>query len=111
MREAALAVGRNHSNLCRFVEFAKPGTLPVRNTGKLADLPGCDASELRHRTVPRRKRRTRKPPPALPVSAPSVAAVPEMEVEAAAGPGALNEEFAPEKAHILGKVIWTVRRA
>ena len=98
VREASIAIGRNHSCVYRFVKLAKPRALDARDTGKLAHLLGCEAEELRHRTVPRRKRWTRKPQPKPPVSAPSMAGVPEMEVEAAAGPGALNQEFAAEKA-------------
>ena len=96
MREASLAIGRNHSYLYRFVERSKPRALTARDTVKLAELLGCEARELRHTSVPPRKRWTRKPRPAPPV--PVAVSVPEMEVEAAAGPGALNEEYADERA-------------
>ena len=96
MREASLAIGRNHSYLYRFVERSKPRALTARDTVKLAELLGCEARELRHTSVPPRKRWTRKPRPAPPV--PAAVSVPEMEVEAAAGPGALNEEYADERA-------------
>lgn len=98
MREASLAIGRNHSYLYRFVERSKPRALTARDTVKLAELLGCEARELRHTSVPPRKRWTRKPRPAPPVPAPAAVSVPEMEVEAAAGPGALNEEYADERA-------------
>ena len=98
MREASVAIGRNHSYVYRFVELGKPRALAARDTEKLAETLGCGAGELRHATVPARKRWTRKPARKPPVSAPAMAGVPEMEIEAAAGPGALNEEFAAEKA-------------
>ena len=102
LREASIAIGRNHSYLYRFVERAKPRALAFRDTEKLARLLGCEPDELRHETVPARKRWTRKPAPEPPVSPsvspPAMAEVPEMEVEAAAGPGVLNEEFATETA-------------
>ena len=65
----------------------------------LGVLLDCDPAELRHDTVPKRKpaNRTRRIPPAGIPGAP-LSAISEMEVEAAAGPGALNEEFAVEKA-------------
>ena len=51
------------------------------------------------KTIPKRKTWTRKPrEKAATIPAAGLAFVPEMEVEAAAGPGALNEEFVSEKA-------------
>ena len=97
MREASLAIGRNHSYLYRFVELAKPRALTFQDTEKLAGLLGCEAGELRHETVPPRKRWTRKRRKPSPASGPVMAGVPEMEVEAAAGPGALADEFVTEK--------------
>ena len=62
--------------------------------GKL--LLECDPAELRHDALPaprpwKRKKRPRG-------GAAAMATVAEMEVEAAAGPGAWNEEFVLEKA-------------
>lgn len=94
MREASLAIGRNHSYLYRFVELAKPRALACRDTERLAALLGCEAGKLRHDTAPERP--AGAPRPVLP--GPAMADVPEMDIEAAAGPGALNEEFAAEKA-------------
>ena len=66
---------------------------------RYSEILDCDPAELRHGTVPKRKpaKRTRRIPPA---GMPGVllSAIPEMEVDAAAGPGALNEEFTTEKA-------------
>ena len=71
--------------------------LGYRDSEVLAGMLGCDAGELRHETVPRRKPAKRKPRRRPPLGAP-LAAIPEIEVTAGAGPGALNEEFAAEKA-------------
>ena len=68
----------------QFLERGVPRALCRHNCEKLAALLGCGAEELRH-------------PPA-PTSGAPLAAVPEMEVVAAAGPGTLNDEFALEKA-------------
>ncbi len=86
MREASLAMGRNPSYLHRFVELAKPKALAARDTQQLARLLGCRPAELRHATVPEAS-----------WEAP-LATVPEMDVEAAAGPGALADEFVAERA-------------
>ena len=62
---------------------------------------GCEAGDLRHaERPPTRKGRGRKPrgaraPEGSPVP---LAAIPEVEVEASAGPGALADEFVAEKA-------------
>ena len=71
----------------------------MREAARLGELLDCDPAELRHETVPKRKpaKRTRRIPPAGIPGVP-LSAIPEMEIEAAAGPGALNEEFATEKA-------------
>ena len=72
------------------------GTFPVQ---RLVETNSGGSSELRHETVPKRKpeKKKRRSPlagvPGVPLSA-----IPEMEVETAAGPGALNDEFAVEKA-------------
>ena len=99
MREASLSIGRNAAYMHQFLERGIPKVLGLKETEKLAGLLGCDAEELRPETAPKRKPWTRRPraePPDGLLQA--SAAVPEMEVEAAAGPGALNDEFAAEKA-------------
>ena len=99
MKEASAAIGRSPSYMHQFLERGTPAALNYSDSEKLAGLLGCDAGELRPAEAPRRKpqkRGRRTPPGALP-GAP-LAAIPEMAVEAAAGAGALSEEFTAEKA-------------
>ena len=100
MREASLAIGRGSSYMHQFLERGVPKALRTHDRKLLAQWLGCDADELRHDVVPRRRparpRTPRFTPPQLP-GAP-LAAVPEMAVEASAGPGALNRENAAEAA-------------
>jgi len=95
MREASIAIGRNAAYLHQFLERGMPKALAFPDTETLARLLRCEAAELRHATVPKRKRWTRKSPvpPALRMSD-----VSEMEVDAAAGGGALNDEVVRERA-------------
>ena len=76
---------------------ARPGRSATPTPRNLAKLLGCKPQELRLPEPPRRRPQKRRRRTAPPLSAPLVA-IPEMEVEAAAGAGALNEEFAGEKA-------------
>ena len=92
LREAARALGRNPSYLHQFLERGSPQVLSAHDSHRLAELLGCEADELRHPSAPRRKPYRRK----LPVA--PVTAVLEIEVEAAAGPGALNDESAVQRA-------------
>ena len=69
---------------------------------KLAEVLGCDPEDLRYaQRPPTRKgsgpkpRRVRSPK----ASDVPLAGIPEVEVDAAAGPGALAEEYVAEKAH------------
>ena len=81
------------------LERGIPKALTFQDSTALAGRLGCDAAELRHKTIPKRKTWTRKPrEKAATIPAAGLAFIPEMEVEAAAGPGALNEEFVSEKA-------------
>ena len=101
MREASLAIGRNVSYVHGFLERGTPKVLSHRDAEKLAGMLGCEAGDLRHaERPPTRKGRGRKPrggraPEGSPVP---LAAIPEVEVEASAGPGALADEFVAEKA-------------
>ena len=99
MAAASLALGRNRAYLHQYLERGLPKVLNYPDSVTLGVLLDCDQAELRHETVPKRKpaKRTRRIPPAGIPGVP-LSAVPEMEVDAAAGPGALNEEFATEKA-------------
>ena len=99
MREASLAIGRNPAYMHQFLERGIPKALTFQDSTALAGRLGCDEAELRHKTIPKRKTWTRKPrEKAATIPAAGLAFVPEMEVEAAAGLGALNEEFVSEKA-------------
>lgn len=97
MKEASAAIGRSPSYLHQFIARGVPRVLGHADAENLAKLLGCDASELRHPEPPRRRPQKRRRRTAPPPGAPLVA-IPEMAVEAAAGPGALNEEFVDEKA-------------
>ena len=100
MREASLAIGRNVSYMHGFLERGTPKVLSHQDAEKLAGLLGCKAEELHHAERPPRRRQgaglgRRVAPEGSPVP---LAGIPEVEVEASAGPGALAEEFVAEKA-------------
>ena len=99
MAAASVALGRNRAYMHQYLERGLPKVLNYPDSVTLGELLDCDPAELRHETVPKRKpaKRTRRIPPAGIPGVP-LSAIPEMEIEAAAGPGALNEEFATEKA-------------
>ena len=97
MKEASAAIGRSPSYLHQFLERGTPKALGHADAETLAGLLGCKASDLRHAQAPRRRPQKRRRHTAPPPGAPLVA-IPEMAVEAAAGAGALNEDFAAEKA-------------
>ena len=93
LAEASLAIGRNKAYLQQYLARGMPRVLSHQDSEALARLLGCDPAELRHAELPppkpwKRGKRRRGPH----------AAVAEMEVEAAAGPGAWNEDFVLEKA-------------
>ena len=98
MRRASLAIGRNPTYVYRFVELARPKALAFSDTDRLASLLGCEPGELRHESVPPRKRWTRKPKLEPTLAGSPMAGVPEVDVEASAGPGALADEFVAERA-------------
>ena len=93
LAEASLAIGRNKAYLQQYLARGMPRVLSFQDTETLGELLGCDPAELRHDALPAprpwtgpKRRRT------------AGAAIPEMEVEAAAGPGAWHEDFVHEKA-------------
>ncbi len=101
MREASVAIGRNVSYMHGFLERGTPKVLSHRDAEKLAEVLGSDAEHLHHaERPPRRKGSGPKPRlPAGPVdSLVPLAAIPEMEVEASAGPGALAGDYVDDKA-------------
>ena len=101
MRGASLAIGRNVSYMHGFLERGTPKVLSHLDALKLADVLGCDPEDLRHaQRPPTRKGRGRKPrgvriPQASTVP---IAGIPEVEVDASAGPAALDGEDVAEQA-------------
>ncbi len=95
MREASLAMGRNASYLQQFLARGSPATLRRRDREVLAPLLGCTAADL----WPTEAVGKEVPTGSLlaPAAAP-VASIPEIEVAAAAGDGALTGEDPPEIA-------------
>ena len=80
MREASLAIGRNPAYMHQFLERGIPKALTFQDSTALAGRLGCDAAELRHKTIPKRKTWTRKPrEKAATIPAAGLAFVPEME--------------------------------
>ena len=100
MREASLAIGRNVSYMHGFLERGTPKVLSHQDAEQLASLLGCEAEELHHvERPPRRRQGAAQRRSAAPEGSPvPLAGIPEVEVEASAGPGALAEEFVAEKA-------------
>ena len=101
MRETSLAIGRNVSYMHGFLERGTPKVLSHLDAVKLAEVLGCDAKDLRHaQRPPTRKGRGRKPRGVRAPQASTVplACIPEIEVDASAGPGALGDEDVAEKA-------------
>ena len=100
-KEASAAIGRSPSYLHQFLERGTPKALGYADAESLAKLLDCKPAELHHPEAPKRrpqKRRRTAPPSGTSVPGAPLAGIPEMAVEAAAGAGALNEEFADEKA-------------
>ena len=101
MREASLAIGRNVSYLHGFLERESPKVLSHQDAETLADLLGCETEELHHAERPPRRKgaKTKKwrgaPPDQGPVP---LTPIPEVDVEASAGPGAFADEFVAERA-------------
>lgn len=101
MREASLALGRNVSYLHGFLERESPKVLSHRDAETLAGVLGCKTDELHHAERPPRrkgagtKKRSRQEMDKGPVP---LTPIPEVEVEASAGPGAFAEEFIAERA-------------
>ena len=101
MREASLAIGRNVSYVHGFLERGTPKVLGHRDAKKLAEVLGCGVEDLRHAERPPTrngrgpKPRRRRAPKGSPAP---LTGIPEVEVDASAGPGAVADEFVSEKA-------------
>ena len=99
LTRASLAIGRNQTYLQQYVDRGAPAVLGYRDSETLAEMLGCDPSELRHETVPKRRPvPPRRPQPRAGLPGAPVAAIPEITVDAAARPGAFAEEFISETA-------------
>ena len=101
MREASVAIGRNVSYMHGFLERDTPKVLGHRDAANLAELLGCGAEELHHPERPARRKRKSTPPrggqkPKLRVE--PLVAVPEVIVDAAAGPGTIAAGHIEERA-------------
>ena len=95
LRMASLAIERNAAYLHQFIHRGTPRVLAEHDREALADHLGCSPDVLRHGRTPRGGARP-KPPRAGSRAVPrGYTAVPEIDVRAAAGPGAWNEE--PER--------------
>ena len=95
LSEASLAIGRNKAYLHQYLKRGMPKVLSYQDSASLGELLGHDPDEFRHPEQPPRKRWKRKRRQS---ARPASVGVPEVEVEASAGPGALADEFVAEKA-------------
>ena len=98
LKNASVAIGRNAAYLHQFVYRGTPKVLSEDDRAALARHLGCGEDELKHKKRPPRKPRAKPPRPQRVVAAPAAGAlpegfypVPEIDVRASAGPGALND--------------------
>lgn len=98
MKGASLAMGRNAAYLHQFVYRGTPKVLSEDDREALANHLGCEPDELKHKKTPPRKPRKKVAlkeghvEPSSATAAPEgYRAIPEIDVRASAGPGALNE--------------------
>jgi len=98
MKAASIAMGRNAAYLHQFVYRGTPKVLSEDDREALAEHLGCKAEDLKHKKVPPRKPRRKAAPkegrvePSIAATAPEgYMAIPEIDVRASAGPGALNQ--------------------
>ena len=96
MREASLAMGKNASYLQQFLTRGSPATLRRRDREVLAGLLGCTPSDL-WPAEPVGPEGPAYGRPAVPAGA-LLAAIPEIEVDAAAGGGTTGADNPPEIA-------------
>ena len=95
LAEASLAIGRNRAYLQQYIARRMPRVLSYQDSEALGRLLDCDPAELRHDALPPPS--ARKPGRRLPRIRGAVS-VAEVEIEAAAGPGALTEDLVIERA-------------
>jgi phage repressor protein C with HTH and peptisase S24 domain len=100
MKAVSKAIGRNPSYLQQFLFRGTPRILPGEVRLALSEHFGVDAEELSHKLALPRSASPRQKRPGAGTSAHSetrlpvddLVAIPEIDVRAAAGPGALNED-------------------
>ena len=96
MKGASLALGRNAAYMHQFIYRGTPKVLSEDDRAALAAFLGCDEEELRHQRRPPRKPRSKPrrlastfgPDGSLPEG---LVAIPEIDVRASAGAGAIHE--------------------
>ena len=101
MREASLAIGRNVSYLHGFLERESPKVLSHQDAGMLALVLGCKPEALHHAERPPRRKGAgaeKRRPMSMDQGPVPLTPIPEVDVEASAGPGAIADEFVGEKA-------------
>ena len=98
LKNASIAIGRNAAYLHQFVYRGSPKALSEDDREALAAHLECDPEDLKHKKKPSRKPRKKSTSVEERVAASTVAgipegylAIPEIDVRASAGPGALNE--------------------
>ena len=94
LRRASLAIGRNAAYLHQFIQRGTPRVLAEDDREALAEHLGCSPEEIKHGRPPNGEERPQAPSP-VPRG---YSAVPEIDVRAAAGPGAWNDEVEQTKA-------------
>ena len=99
MARASTAIGRSKAYLQQYLGRGMPKVLGFQDSEALAKLLDCDPAALRHAALPPRKpqSRTRRYGPRAHPDSPLVP-ISEMEVEAAAGGGAVADEVTEERA-------------
>jgi phage repressor protein C with HTH and peptisase S24 domain len=88
MKAASRAIGKNPAYLQQFLFRGTPKALSGDTRAALADFLGVDEGELEHSFALPREARTQ----GRPTSNDNLVTIPEVEVRASAGAGALNEE-------------------
>ncbi|MBL6597973.1 MAG: S24 family peptidase [Alphaproteobacteria bacterium] len=93
MKNGSLALGRNPAYLHQFVFRGTPKVLGEDDRAALAAFLECDEDELRHKARPERKPRAKseRAPRANDGQPEGYLAIPEIDVRAAAGAGAVHD--------------------
>ena len=96
LKNASIAMRRNAAYLHQFVYRGTPKVLSEDDRAALAEHLGCDEDELRHRKRPPRRPRAKSGPRPIrgedgSARPEGLVAIPEIDVRAAAGAGAIHE--------------------